>query len=282
MASTPGTPGATQTSELIRRKLEAFDRIEEDFLASFSFVQEVHGQRRFETFPLSHSIRYLHALYICECKDRLLSVSRTIPRYDGAHCLELLRGWQEGRTADVVAFIYSKLDGQPFGEISRQVEEAERAGDTPLAHRLISGRRVLLNRNFTLSAALDAIFTPAPEHLRAEVRTLCERAGHTPDAIDRQLAELNTDLYTFVAGAELARRNMLVMNRMGVRVTDVAGDRPGERTDRVQPPALPAPPYAEETISGEQTQVSLGWSAPRRTEEAHVTSEPDAGPATSA
>src|SRR5690242_696829 len=131
---------------LARRKLEAFTRIEGDFVASFSFVQDVHGRRRLDAFPIAHAVRYLHALYICECKDRLLSIPKTIQRYEGARCLELLRGWQDGHTADVVAFIHRKLDDQPFAELTRRIEEAARAGDTPLARRLASGRAVLLNR----------------------------------------------------------------------------------------------------------------------------------------
>jgi hypothetical protein len=161
-----------EISELARRKLEEFVRIEDDFIASFGFAQQVHGQRRFSSFPVAYTVRYLHALYMCECKDRLLSVPHTTARYEGAHCLELLRGWQDGHTADVVAFIHRKLDDQPYGELSRQIEGAMRAGDVPRTRRLISGRNVLLNRNFNLSHALDTIFAYEVEQLRSEVCTL--------------------------------------------------------------------------------------------------------------
>ena len=57
-----------------KQKLEAFERLQSEFEASFHFVQEVHGQRRFSAFPVMETVHYLHALWVCECKDRLLSV----------------------------------------------------------------------------------------------------------------------------------------------------------------------------------------------------------------
>lgn len=270
---------------LSARKLAAFERIEEEFLASFLFVQDVHGQRRFSSFPVASTVRYLHALYICELKDLLLSILRTTGRYEGERCLHLLRGWQEGQTADVVGFIHRKLDHLPFATVSRQVERAARLGDARTAQRLASGRLVLLNRNFTLSHALDAIFALEPEQLRVEVSALCEQLGHTPEAITRQIAELRSDLYSYAASAPLARRNMLVMNRLGMHIIDADGDRPGERTDRVAPPTSPSPPTAEETIRGETTLVSMNWSGAHRLERAVTTAEtaePLPGPAANA
>ncbi len=35
-----------------KQKLEAFERLQSEFEASFHFVQEVHGQRRFSAFPV--------------------------------------------------------------------------------------------------------------------------------------------------------------------------------------------------------------------------------------
>ena len=245
--------------ELSARKLAAFALIEEEFIASFLFVQDVHGQRRFAEFPLGEIVRYLLALVLCERKDRILSVLRNIERYEGVHCLRLLRGWQAGETAEVVAFIHRKLDNQPFAEVSRQIEQAERAGDVQMARRLTSGRIVLLNRNFNLSHALDAIFALEPEPLRAEVCALCERFGATPDALDQQLAALDSDLYAYAPSAQVAWRNMLVMNRLGIRMGENDGERPGERSDRVVASASPAPSWAEEPIPGESTLVSLSW-----------------------
>jgi hypothetical protein len=250
--------------ELSARKLTAFARIEDEFIASFSFVQEVHGQRRFAAFPLANTVRYLHALYLCECKDRLLGIFKDVRRYEGERCLELLRGWQEGHTAEVVAFVHRKLDNQPFAEVSEQIEETARTGDLASAHRLASGRVVLLNRNFNLSHALDAMFALEPEQLRTEVRALCAQAGHAPEEIARQLAELRSEVYAYASSAALARRNMLVMNRIGSHILKTDGDRPGERTNRVRPPASAAPPSAEETIPSEMTLVSMSWSSPRR------------------
>jgi hypothetical protein len=253
---------------LSHRKLEAFARIEADFVASFVFVQEVRGQRRFDEFPVAESARFLHALYICDAKDRLLSVPAMGDRYEGRRCLELLREWQAGRSADVVAFIHRHLDDQPFAELTRQIERATRAGDTARAQRLTSGRAVLLNRNFNLSVALDALFALAPERLRAETRAACKRLGHTPTAIERQLADLDSELYTYAPSPELARRNLLVMNRLVPHVMGARGDHPGERTDRVLPPASPSPSYAEERIPGERTLLSLRWRAAPRVEPA--------------
>ena len=261
MTINTGTRRAGERAALAQRKLEAFARIEADFIASFSFVQETHGQRRFDAFPLAQSVRYLHARYVCECKDRLLSVRTTGDRYEGTRCLELLRDWQDGRVAGVVAFIHRNLDDQPFAELTRQIEQATGAGDTLLAQRLISGRAVLLNRNFNLSHALDALFALPAEQLRAGARAACKRLGHTPTAIERQLAELRTDLYATSPTPELARRNMLLMNSLAPRVMDAYGDHPGERTDRVELPTLPSPPYAEARIPGEMTLLSLAWHA---------------------
>lgn len=241
-----------EVDELAARKLDAFARIEDDFFASFIFVQDVHGQRRFTSFPVADVVRYLHALYICERKDRLLSVLKNIERYEGERCLRLLRGWQEGQTADVVAFIHEKLDNQPFGEVSRRFEQAERMGDTQAARRLAAGRIVLLNRNFNLSHALDAIFSQEPDRLRAEVSANCAQLGYTPDDINRQIVELRTDLYSYAPSAPVARRNMLLMNRLGMRMVDAKGER-------IAPSTTPAPPYAEELIPIETTLISLSW-----------------------
>lgn len=254
-----GVADVDKVDDLSRRKLEVFARIEDDFIASFSFTQEAHGQRRFTSFPIASTVRYLRALYICECKDRLLSVLKNIERYEGERCLELLRGWQKGHTADVVAFIHRKLDNQPFGEVTRQLEEAERMGDLPRVRRLTSGRMVLLNRNFNLSQALDAIFTPTPERLLAEVRAACAQAGQTPEDIERELVELRSDVFAYAPSPSLARRNMLLMNSLGHQILDERGEPPETRTDRVGPHALPVPAYAEELIRGEWTQTSLRW-----------------------
>jgi len=94
---------------LVEQKLDAFERLRPEFEESFVFVQQVHGQRRFTSFPVDSTVRYLHSLWICECKDRLLSIYKNIERYEGAYCLGLLRRWQEGETADIVDFLHRKL-----------------------------------------------------------------------------------------------------------------------------------------------------------------------------
>src|SRR5207249_8303093 len=130
--------------ELAKQKLEAFERLQSEFEASFHFVQEVHGQRRFPIFPVTESVHYLHALWICECKDRLLSVYKNIERYEGRYCLELLQRWQEGDTTDVIAFLHAKLDGFPFVELTQQITDAKttRSADDGLVRRLIHGRQI--------------------------------------------------------------------------------------------------------------------------------------------
>ena len=252
MTTTTWSAPSGKVDALSARKLEAFAEIEADFIDSFLFVQDVHGRRRFTSFPLADVVRYLHALYTCERKDRLLSVLKNIERYEGERCLRLLRGWQEGQTAEVVAFIHAKLDNQPFAEVSRHIEQAEHVGDMRTARRLASGRMALLNRNVNLSHALDAIFAQETARLRAEVSALCARSGHTPDAINRQIVELRSDIYTYAPSAPLARRNMLLMNHIGIQIAESDGES-------APPPAAPAPPFAEEMIPGERTLISLRW-----------------------
>src|SRR2546425_5154475 len=167
---------ATLTVEkLAKQKIEAFERLQPEFEASFHFVQDVHGQRRFSAFPVTETVHYLHALWICECKDRLLGIYKNIERYEGRYCLELLQRWQEGETADVVAFLHHKLDGLPFAELTRQIEEAKAAPltDEGLTRRLMHGRLVLLNRGMNLMQALDAIFALSEDDLREEVQVAC-------------------------------------------------------------------------------------------------------------
>src|SRR5437660_520263 len=94
------------SEKLAKQKLQAFDRLQSTFEASFHFVQQVHGQKRFSTFPVMETVHYLHSLWICECKDRLLSIYKNIERYEGRQCLDLLWHWQEGDTSDIIAFLH--------------------------------------------------------------------------------------------------------------------------------------------------------------------------------
>jgi len=236
---------------LINQKLEAFDQLQPEFEASFHFVQEMHGQRRFSSFPVADSVRYLHALWACECKDRLLSIYKNITRYEGHLCLELLRGWQEGEIADVVAFLQRKLDGLPFADLTRQVHEARyRHKDDGLARRLVHGRLVLLNRGMNLVQALDAIFRLPEDKVLHEVQVASAQYGHHPSQIERQLAEMESPLYSYVPHQMLAQRNMAVMNKLGVNVMTRPTDLPGERSWRVLEPTEPMGPFAEHVIEG--------------------------------
>src|SRR5215813_11838185 len=115
------------TQDLVNQKLEAFERLLTEFEMSFQYVQDMHGQRRFPSLSVADSVHYLHALWICECKDRLLSIYKNITRYEGRYCLELLRRWQEGATADIIEFLHAKLDGFPFVELTHQIMDAKTA-----------------------------------------------------------------------------------------------------------------------------------------------------------
>ena len=246
------------TEKLAKDKLEAFERIQSEFEASFHFVQEVHGQRRFSTFPVMESVYYLHALWICECKDRLLSIYKNIERFEGSYCLDLLRRWQVGDITDVIAFLHAKLDGFPFVELTHQINDAKttHSADDGLVRRLIHGRQTLLNRSMNLMQALDAIFTLSEEDLRFEVRDACAIYGHSLSQIELQLAEMLNPLFSYVPSRLLAQRNMLVMNKLGVNVMTLPTDRPGERTWKVEVPTEPMPPYATHTIEGYLELVS--------------------------
>ena len=242
---------------LVQLKIDAFEHLQPEFEASFQFVQDVHGQRRFPSFPVSDSVRYLHALWICECKGRLLSVPKTVKEYEGKHCLELLRLWQQGDTASVVNFLQHKLDMLPLGQITQQYSEAYHLQrDDGLAQRLAHGRRILLNRGFNLMQALDAIFMLSEDALSGEVSAACERYGHLPEQIERQLEEMNSALYSYVPNQVLAQRNMMVMNALGINVTFRPSDLPGLRSWRVLPPTEPLSPYAEHVVEGYQELIS--------------------------
>jgi hypothetical protein len=236
---------------LVEAKLEAFDQLEAEFAESFIFLQEVQGQRRFPTFPIALSVRYLHALWVCDLKDRLLSVPGAMERYEGQRCLELLRGWQHGETAEVVAFLQDKLDSLPLAECTRQLESIRRQGqDGSLVERLLQGRLVLLNRGMNLLHALEPLFTLPEETVTQEVVGAYREQGHTPEQLEAQLQELSAPLLSSLPHPALARRNMQVMDRLGVLLTANAADRPGARSWKVIQPTMPLGPYAEQVIRG--------------------------------
>src|SRR2546425_7273400 len=189
MHATPTTP------ILIEQKLGAFEQLQPEFEECFRYVQDVHGQKRFPTLSVADSVHYLHALWICECKDRLLSIYKNITRYGGRYCLELLQRWQEGETADVVIFLQRKLDTLPFADLTSQIQQAQHHGGMDgLAQRLVHGRLILLNRGMNLMNILDAIFVLPEYELLKEVQIACRQYGHQPDQIEKQLAELETPL----------------------------------------------------------------------------------------
>ncbi len=246
------------TTEVIQQKLAAFEQLQPEFEACFQYVQEVHGLKRFAELPIADAVRYLHALWVCECKDRLLSIYKNIERYEGRYCLELLKSWQEvGTNADVVAFLQRKLDMQPFVELTRQLHEGElHDGDFGLAQRLRHGRHILLNRGMNLLHALDQMFALSEEQLVQEVRAASSHYGHEPLQIGRQLEAMDSAIYSYTPHQELAQRNMKLMNKLGVQVTSKPTDQPGQRSWRVLEPTEPLGPYAEHVILGYQELTS--------------------------
>lgn len=237
---------------MAQQKLLAFKQLQPEFEASFRFVQHMHGQRRFAALSVAETVYYLHALWVCECKERILSVHKNIGRYEGKYCLDLLRGWQEGETAAVVAFLQRKLDALSFAEIMRQIQEAQtvrHAGDGLLL-RLVHGRLVLLNRGMNLLQALDGIFALSEEDLLREVHIACSNYGHTPSQIEQQLAEVDDPLFSYAPHQFLAERNMLVMYTLGMNVMILPTDLPGERSWKVVAPTESLRPFAESVIRG--------------------------------
>lgn len=269
-------PPTEARGPLVAEKLAAFERIHDEFVACFSYVEEVHGQHRFADLPVRDIVRYLHARWVCECKDRLLSVPQTTRRYEGERCLALLRDWQASETAEVVSFLQRKLGMLDFGQLTRQRQDALRQENGPLTRRLTHGRAVLLNRAVNLHRALDAIFTLDDASLIVAVREACEALGHLPDEIAGQLSLLNTPAYAYVPHPQLAQQNMVVMNALGVRVTDDPANAPGQRTDAVARPDMPLPPYAQQVIAGELDLSGMQHNNPKRLHEANALLNVDA------
>jgi hypothetical protein len=237
---------------LAEHKLAAFEQLQPEFECCFHFVQDVQGQRRFETFPVSATVRYLHALWICECKDRLLSVPKNMPRYEGSYCLKLLQSWQTGASAEVSAFLQRKLDGMSFADLTSQIELAQgaRQVNSGLIAHLTHGRQVLLNRAMNLTKAFDTIFALSMQELIQEVQAACEKFGHRLEQMEQQLAEMETPLYACVPHQLLAQRNMLIMNKVGINALTLSDDLPGTHLESVIPNRVPAIAFAEYIISG--------------------------------
>jgi hypothetical protein len=254
---------ASQDQEIVQQKLAAFERLQPEFESSFRYVQAMHGQQRFMTISTADIVRYLHGLWVCEIKDRLLGISRTILRYEGGLCLELLAQWQRGEMAEVMAFLQRKLDSLPVADLTRQMQSAQQAGRMELAQRLAYGRTVVINRGLNLLRALDTICSQPAGTVLAEVRAACAQLGHTLEQIPQQIAELDTPLYAYLPHRALAQRNMVVMNALGVSVTAGAADQPGNRSDRVLSPASLTGPYAEIVIGDYHELTSPNHNNPR-------------------
>jgi hypothetical protein len=66
---------------------------------------------------------------------------------------------------------------------------------------------------------------------------------------------MQSPIYSYVPHPALARRNMVLMNMLGIRVTDNKADRPGHRTLLVQTPIMPQYAYADHVVGAEITMV---------------------------
>ena len=255
--------GTIPPPPVVREKLAVFEQIQPEFEACFRFVQDVQGQKRFPSFPVSETVHFLHALWLCECKDRLLSVYRNIERYEGRYCLELMRSWQNGDSSGVVAFIQRKLDMPPLAQLTQQYELAQRSGgDFGLARRLAHGRVVQIVRSMNFLHALDAIFALSPDELQQQVQAACAEFGHRPEQIEQQLAEMEKPIYGFVPHQALAQRNMTVMNALGMQIMSYSSDQPGHRSWRVLEPTVPPGPYAQHVIVGYLERITPWYNNP--------------------
>lgn len=241
---------------IIEQKLVAFDALADEFIACFSLVEAMHGQARFDGLTVEDAVNYLYACYICKCKDRLLSVPKTIRRYRGEEALALLGSWQAGDTTGVVAFLTERLDSQPFGQITQQLTEAEQQEvPTGVVERLEFGRHLMLNRAFNLLHLLDAIFALTNGVLLREVRSACAALGYHPEQVARALDAFDQPLYSFIRHPALMQRSMTVMNAVGLgtlhRPSELPGLRMWSQNVATEPPGpfaeFPIPAYCELT-----------------------------------
>lgn len=233
---------ATRTSllpDLVRQKLMAFEQIQPEFEQSFLFLARVHGQQRFASFTVADVVRYLHTLWIGECKTSLLSITRTVKEYEGAHCLDLLQHWQESEdTASVVSFLYRKLDMMPLADITRQVQEAYQGKQSQdLCQRLMYGRKIMFNRGMNLMQMLDALFALSPMELATEVQSACVQYKHLPEQIAQQRAAFQSALYAYMPHQALEERNMLVMNTLTRQIMGNRANQPIQRTEPIEEPS---------------------------------------------
>ncbi|GHO73712.1 hypothetical protein KSD_14830 [Ktedonobacter sp. SOSP1-85] len=176
--------------------------------------------------------------------------------------MELLRGWQEGKTAPVVAFLERKLDGLAFTGLTRKIEKAAtaRPPHEDLAQRLAHGRLILLNRRMNLLRALDAIFALSESDLLQEVHAASVHYGHSPQQIEQQRAQQDDTLSSSVLHPLLAQRNMVVMNTLGIHAItqQAAGGRAPSWS--VVTPTDPSRPFAEYLMSAYQEQTAPSQS----------------------
>ncbi|GCE16891.1 hypothetical protein [Dictyobacter kobayashii] len=252
----------TDLPDLVVQKLAAFDQLQPEFERCFLFVEHIQGRQRFNSLSVADVVRYLHALWVSECKTSLLSISRTVKEYDGLFCLNLLQRWQEDEdVAAVVSFLYRKLDMLPIADITRQIQEAHRAGTrAEQIQRLVYGRQVMLTRQSNLIQMLDALFSLSPEELSHQVQQACASYGHLPAQIEQQRAAMQGPLYAFAPHQVLAERNMLVMNTLARQTVDRPANPSAQRTSPVQQSETYPQPLAETVIPNYQDMTSSAYN----------------------
>ena len=108
--------------------------------------------------------------------------------------------------------------------------------------------RAPASRRLAATARRKVAAAPQVQRLLREVRAACAAYGHTIEQCATQLAEMREPVYDYIPHPALSRRNMLLMNALGVAVTDNSADRPGHRTPTVQAPTMPQPGYAEHVV----------------------------------
>jgi hypothetical protein len=236
--------------ELVTQKLKAFEQIQVEFEIGFLFIVNVHGKQRFSSLTVSDVVRYLHALWMTNQRTGLLSVSKSIKIYEGLYCLDLLQRWQQdGDTAQVVDFLYRKLDGVSCVEITRQIHAAKHLHLTAIqVQRLQHGRAILVNRSMNLIVMLDALFSLSEEDLATAVNVACALYGHLPEQIEQQRIAMQSPLYAYVPHQVLAERNMRVMNTLGQAIVADPADQPAQRSAQIQAPQVEASVWAETVL----------------------------------
>ena len=119
-----------------------------------------------------------------------------------------------------------------------------------MAAGLVHGRFVLLTRGMNLMQALDAMFSLQENDLIREIQSLRAHFGHHRSQIEKQLAQVEDPLSSYVPHQLLAQRNLQVMKKVGIHVMTLSTNLQGERSWTVVAPTNPLRLFAEHVIRG--------------------------------